>query len=800
MTRVRRPVAVILSRFPTVSETFILREVGEMERQGQPVRLVPLLREDPPVVHEEAEPWVRRALFTPFLSAAIVAANLRMGFRAPGRYARLLALLLARTLTAPSFLLRTLALFPKSVYLAERLEGEGIRHLHAHFATHPTTTALVVSALTELEFSFTAHAHDIQVQRALLGEKLRRARFVRVISGFNRDFLLRRYPDVEPGKIRVVHVGIEPERYGGGNARRVEARGGGTPSAGGEEAPPRIATVASLKPYKGLPVLVEACRRLREHGVRFRCDVAGEGPMRGELERLLESRDVSDVVRLHGAVPQDRVPELLDRASVFVLPSVVQPDGQTEGIPVALMEAMAAGLPVVTSRLSGIPELVEDGVHGRLLEPGDPVALAGAIRELLEDPDLAGEMGEAGRARVRREFALAGCTAELLESIDTVNPPVAESVRRRLARVGWPRPVRAAGVRRVHEGPDSWVAELLLGPSGGNAPGGRGAGGPGGEAGGRGGEASAGEADGDVVLKVHLDRPGASAPPSERARREYETLASLRDDVFADRAGAGGDLRMAVPRPLRLRAERGAVWMGRCPGEPLVDLVREGRRRPAGEPRPAVAAGLRGSGRWLARLGGATGGDGDAGPCLDDLTDRALRDVRALSPGVLAPPTADAVEERLRDLRDRSTGEAPPVGRHGDYWPGNVLVSSDSLSVLDLEGYGEGHPYEDPTYFLVHLELLHGYPGLRRRGRRLASLFLRGFGEAEPADPAAWELCRTAAAARVLLRAEERRGRAAGPAGPAGASGAEGAEGPIEAWRRRHFRRRLARVLRGGRP
>lgn len=781
MTRIRRPVAVILSRFPTVSETFILREVGEMERQGQPVRLVPLLREDPPVVHEEAEPWVRRALFTPFLSAAIVAANLRMVFRAPVGYARLLARLLARTLTAPSFLLRTLALFPKSVYLAERLEGEGIRHVHAHFATHPTTAALVVSTLTEIEFSFTAHAHDIQVQRSLLDEKLRRARFVRVISSFNRDFLLRRYPEVEPDKVRVIHVGIQAGRYGDVGGGSVEARRARARGDGDEKAPPRIATVASLKPYKGLPVLVDACRRLREQGVRFRCDVAGEGPMRRELERLLESRDVADVVRLHGAVPQDRVPELLERASVFVLPSVVQPDGQTEGIPVALMEAMAAGLPVVASRLSGIPELVEDGVHGRLLEPGDPATLAGAIRDLLEDPDRAGEMGEAGRARVGQEFALADCTGDLLESIDAVNPPVAESVRRRLGRVGWPRPLRAAGVRRVHEGPDSWVAELLLGPSAPSASGEP-------EPSGQDGERSAADADRDVVLKVHLDRLGASGRPSERARREYETLASLRDDVFDDRAGAGDDLQLAVPRPHRLRAQRGALWMGRCRGEPLIDLVREGRRRPAGEPRPAVAAGLRESGRWLARLHGATEGDGDAGPRVADLAGRALRDVWTVSPGVLAPSTADAIDERLRELRDRSTREVPPVGRHGDYWPGNVFVSPESLSVLDLEGYGEGHPYEDPTYFLVHLELLHGYPGLRRRGRRLASLFLQGFGEGEPADPAAWELCRAAAAARVLLRAEERRGRAAEPAGP------------FEAWRRWWFRRRVVRVLRGGRP
>src|SRR5688500_15065172 len=135
----RRTVAVLMSRFPTVTETFILREMIEMERQAQPVRVVPMIRENPRVIHEAARPWVGRALYTPFLSLPIVLANVRTMFRRPVRYFSLLARLKLGTLTSPEVFARTLAVFPKSVYLAEELTREGIRHVHAHYATHPST-------------------------------------------------------------------------------------------------------------------------------------------------------------------------------------------------------------------------------------------------------------------------------------------------------------------------------------------------------------------------------------------------------------------------------------------------------------------------------------------------------------------------------------------------------------------------------------------------------------------------------------------------------------------------------------
>jgi glycosyltransferase involved in cell wall biosynthesis len=404
----RRTVAVLMSRFPTVTETFILREMIEMERQAQPVRVVPMLKETPPVIHDEAKPYVGRALYTPFVNGPILAANLRAFARHPFRYVSLLLRLIAGTITSFEVLVRTIALWPKSVFLARELDREGVPHIHAHYATHPSTMALIISKFSNVTFSFTVHAHDIQVNRSLLRWKLRETRFVRSISDYNKRFLEKLYPNEARGKIIVVHVGIDPEKYEE-NARRF------SPAA---SAVPKILCVAAHKPYKGLPVLIEACRILRDEGVAFHCDVVGHGPMYDELQAMIRERNLGEVFQLAGAKPQDVVAEMMGEATLFVLPSIIAADGQMEGIPVALMEAMASARAVISTAISGIPELVEHGVNGLLVQPGDAPALAEAMRSLLADRERAQQMGRRGQQKVRAEFTNPDCVAQLLRRLD----------------------------------------------------------------------------------------------------------------------------------------------------------------------------------------------------------------------------------------------------------------------------------------------------------------------------------------------------------------------------------------------
>lgn len=527
----RRAIAVMVSRFPLVTETFILRELVELERQGQPVLLVPMLKETPRIVHDEARPWVERAFYTPWLSAAIAAANMRSLRRRPLRYLGLLARLLGGSLRSPDVLARTLSIFPKSVYLAEELRAHGVQHIHAHFATHPATMAMIVSELTGIGFSITAHAHDIFVDRTLLGMKLRRATFVRAISKFNRDFLVDLNPQAA-SKIEVIHVGIDPRNYEAAPSQ---------PSS-----PPVLLSVAAFKPYKGLPVLIDACARLASAGVEFRCEIIGDGPQRRQIEERIAANMLIGQVQLLGNLPQHEVAERMRSAAVLVLPSVVAPDGQMEGIPVALMEAMATRLPVVASSLSGIPELVEHGRMGLLVEPGNAVELANAIRRILSDRVQAEEMGRRGREKVIEQFVLSSTVAQLLAAFDAVNdfPDLTTDELRLLELVA----NGCVGVRRIHERRDSRVVEIA--------------------AGGR-----------ELILKTQISRAGESRPPADRARHEYEILERLA-------------VRGATPRPLRL--DGATIVMERAEGRPLDRLIRELRHSPQ-----ALVPAFRAVGAWL---------------------------------------------------------------------------------------------------------------------------------------------------------------------------------------------------------
>jgi colanic acid/amylovoran biosynthesis glycosyltransferase len=175
----------------------------------------------------------------------------------------------------------------------------------------------------------------------------------------------------------------------------------------------RVVCVASLEPYKGHCYLVEACALVRAAGLGLECLLVGEGPERDAIERLVATRDLGDTVQLVGAQRRNRVSELIATADVFVLPSVVMPNGKMEGLPVVIMEAMAAGTPVVASAISGIPELVEDGITGFLVPERDPPALARAITRLAGDSDLRRRLAAAARERVLADYDRRATTRRL---------------------------------------------------------------------------------------------------------------------------------------------------------------------------------------------------------------------------------------------------------------------------------------------------------------------------------------------------------------------------------------------------
>ncbi len=409
-------VAYIMSRFPKLTETFILYEMLAVEEQGVEVELYPLMRArntsvhpegasvlakiverlskptEEVKMHPEARPLVERAHFYPFLSWGVLGAQLHFLFRRPLRYLSTLWTLIRANWGSPNYLLGSLAIFPKMAYTARQMQRHGITHVHAHFANHPAAAAYIVHRLADIPYSFTAHGADLQVDQHMLREKVEEAAFVVSISHYNRELILGHCEDAADENVLVVRCGVDTRVF-----EPREARQGG-------DAPFTILCIGTMYEVKGHTYLVEACRLLRERGVPFQCQFVGDGPFRESITAQIEEAGLGGQVHLLGQKTRAEVAELLRRADVLAMPSIPTDSGRREGIPVVLMEAMASGLPVVASGISGIPELVEDGSSGLLVPPRDPAALADALQRLSEDPALRERLGEQARSRVLDEF------------------------------------------------------------------------------------------------------------------------------------------------------------------------------------------------------------------------------------------------------------------------------------------------------------------------------------------------------------------------------------------------------------
>jgi len=403
-----------MSRFPKITETFVLYEMKAIEDSGADVEVFPLLRQPPGPRHAEAAAYERRAHFMPFISWPLLQANLRRLWKEPGRYLRTWWEMLSGTWGSMNFFLGALVYFPKCVAFAERMEALGVGHVHAHFANHPALAALIVHRLTGIPYSFTAHGSDLHVERRMLPKKVESAAFVVAVSGYNRDLIVRESGWHTRDKVVVIHCGTDPATFDGPGHDRVERAPVGDRSL-------RIACVASFEEVKGHRFLVHACRLLKERGVDVHLDLAGGGPLRSQIEQLVDELELRREVTIHGPVPRPVIQRILAAADAAVLASYPTRSGKREGIPVALMEAMMSRLPVVASGLSGIPELVEDERTGYLVPPGDPWALADRLERLVGRPDLRRRLGDAGRAKVESEFDVHAGARKLLREIRGVS-------------------------------------------------------------------------------------------------------------------------------------------------------------------------------------------------------------------------------------------------------------------------------------------------------------------------------------------------------------------------------------------
>jgi glycosyltransferase involved in cell wall biosynthesis len=388
-----RPLAYVVSGFPLTTETFILREVVELTRLGWPIEVFSIRHPREPVVHPAAR-WLEPRVHYPDWQP-VLAGNFGLIARRPHVWARLLATTIGGTARSPEFLAKSLVVFPIAVGWARQMQRLGVRHIHAHFGSHPALAALLAAESQGIGFSFTVHAHDLYADNVMLAEKVRRARFVITISEFNHQRLCALVGSATANRVHVVRCGVNVNMYDF-RPRRTSS---------GQRA---LLSVAALREYKGLAYLVRACDLLRSTAPQesFVCRIVGDGPERGALERLIRELRLEDCVRLVGAREQHMVNDLLAEADTFVLPSVVARNGYMDGIPVALMEAMASGVPVIASQLSGIPELVRDRDTGLLVPPNEPEAIRDAILSCWREPSAATQRAARARTLIEREYNL----------------------------------------------------------------------------------------------------------------------------------------------------------------------------------------------------------------------------------------------------------------------------------------------------------------------------------------------------------------------------------------------------------
>lgn len=381
------PIAYLLQNYPKYSETFILNELLEHQRQGRPMRVIALRFPREGRFHgcladlEQAAEYVPESYWDkPDKRREAIRVAIKASPKSVAR--------------AVSRWLRRQADFRdlwQAAIIRRWAERRGVKHVHVHFGGYAARVAFLSRLMGGPTYSITLHAFDIfrkNVNIPLLRDMIEASAFCVTVSRFNARYL-RESVGANPDRVRLLYNGIPLSRFPFSDAPRES----GT-----------ILSVGRLIEKKGFHHLIRACAILNERGLLKRCEIVGEGPMKDELKAEISRLNLKERMKLVGAWPQEKVAESLRRAAVFALPCIEARDGNMDALPTVLLEAMAAGCPCVSTRLSGIPEIIEDQESGRLANPGDESGLANAIAEILATPSNAMNYALVGRQRAENLF------------------------------------------------------------------------------------------------------------------------------------------------------------------------------------------------------------------------------------------------------------------------------------------------------------------------------------------------------------------------------------------------------------
>ncbi|MFQ5805239.1 MAG: glycosyltransferase [Phycisphaerae bacterium] len=395
-TRTQRPhserpvrVGYLLRMYPRFSQTFIVNEILELERQGLDIRIASMRKPTEGRFHElnsrvraEVE-YLPETVWGRFRKTCRAQAALL--WQLPRCY-------LQATLTVLRYAGASTADLVQAGYLLRWAQKKRIDHLHVHFGTCEATVALLAKILGGLPYSLALHAFDIfrdDVDQTLLARKINASCFTVANTEFNRHLVVEDLPGVDPTKVRLSYNGVDLERFKPPDRPREERT---------------ILAVGRMIEKKGFIHLIRAVGQLRDQGMSLRCKIIGDGPERQRLKQEIGRNGLGSHVVLTRPLQHEQVRKKMQRYGCFVLPCIRAKDGNMDGVPNVLIEALACECPSISTHLSGVPEIIEDRVTGLLVEPGDEQALAEAIGTILTDPALAAELAAAGRRVVEERF------------------------------------------------------------------------------------------------------------------------------------------------------------------------------------------------------------------------------------------------------------------------------------------------------------------------------------------------------------------------------------------------------------
>lgn len=386
-------VVYLLEAFPKLSETFILNEILEMKRQGINVRIYSIDQLKETTVHKEALPLVKDTVYLGKIGKKEkILGLIYLLLTRPLRLFKTLRYVIQKNDQELKWSLRT------SFFLACEVKRLGAQHIHAHFALEAAEHAMLVGMLTGVPYSMAPHAIDIYVYQRLLRDKMNHAEFIATECQYSKDYLAQYNMEYPKERIHVQRLGFNLERFKPGN--NVDQKSSG--------APLRLVSVSRLVEKKGLIYLIDALAVLRDEGLEYQSLIVGDGPALQNLESSIKAHQLGSRVQLLGAKDSDQIKKILDDADIFILPCIITDSGDRDATPTAIIEAMAVGIPIISTTVAGIPEIVSKNA-GILVPPRDPLALGKAIRAVFN----MGDEERRGMGRQGQQFVKTHCNIEL---------------------------------------------------------------------------------------------------------------------------------------------------------------------------------------------------------------------------------------------------------------------------------------------------------------------------------------------------------------------------------------------------